>query len=166
MAAPIKSTTRKAPVRKTAARYVSEESEPTVEHRISVERVAISVSYGRDRQEQIELRGAATMNSGDAETTLRTKGFVAMVSGRARGTGEITHDPAVKNGGNLALTVYVEEADVALLREIFVTGTAAIDAPDPALVIWARTAQPLARGESDTQAVTEFGFHLDLDPAS
>ncbi len=165
MAAPIKSTARKAPVRKTAARYVSEESVQVVEHRISVERVAISVSYGRDRQEQIELRGAATMNSGDAETTLRTKGFVAMVSGRARGTGEIAHDPAAKNG-NLALTVYVEEADVALLREIFVTGTAAIDAPDPALVIWARTAQPLARGESDTQPVTEFGFHLDLDPAS
>lgn len=136
---------------------------PPSEHRIAISGVSIAVTYGRDRHEQFELRGTAIVNSGSPEEMIRTTGFVAFVSGRARSAGEITHDPA-SLGRNLVLTVHVDQSDVALLREVFVTGTAALDAPDPSLLVWAHTAQPLATDHTDSQPVSQFGFHLDLDP--
>ncbi|CAN5155416.1 hypothetical protein BH10PSE9_BH10PSE9_13020 [soil metagenome] len=143
-----------APVRKPAP-------QPT-EHRIAVGGVGVSVTYGKSRAETFELTGTATLNAGDAEVIVRTTGFCAFVAGR--GANRIAYTPAAL-GRNMVLIVHADASDLALLREIFVTGTGT-EASDPGLTIWAKTARPLKTDMPDDAPVTEFGFRLDFSAAS
>ena len=63
------------------------------------------------------------------------------------------------------LTLLVDEADLALLREIFVTGTGS-ELSDPALTVWATTARPLTPDAPAAEPVLEYGYRLDFDPAA
>ena len=150
--APAKSASKKRP------------AEPvSTEHRIAISGVALSVSYGRDRTERMELRGTATLNANVAAGSTRTTGFVALALKKgAKISNRVTYAPASLNR-NLVFTLYVDESDLALFRELFVTGTGG-EASDPALIFWARTVRPLATDEAGTESVIEFGFRLDFDP--
>jgi hypothetical protein len=132
------------------------------EHRIAVTGVAVAVTYGRNRTEQFELRGTATLNAGSPEGTVRTTGLVVLSSAKGSKNG-LQYNPASLSR-NLVLTVVVSEADLALFREIFVTGTGS-EMSDPALVIWASTARQIRTDASDATPITEFGYRLDFDPA-
>jgi hypothetical protein len=134
------------------------------EHWIAVAGVALSVSYGKDRAEQFDLRGTATVNAGVADGILRTTGVAELIARRGKAANRVDHLPASLNR-NLVFTLHLDPADLALLREVFVTGTTIGDA-DPALVVWVKTARPLATDAADSQPVTEFGYRLDFDPAS
>jgi hypothetical protein len=131
------------------------------EHRISVASVGVSVSYGKSRGETFELTGTATLNAGNAEAMVRTTGFCAFVAGK--GANRVAYTPAAL-GRNLVLVVHADAGDLALLREIFVTGTGT-EASDPGLTIWAKTARPMKTDMSDEAPVTEFGFRLDFPAA-
>jgi hypothetical protein len=139
---PAKAAPKPAPRKRPAERVASE-------HRVAIAGIALAVGYGRDRTERMELRGTATVNANAAGGGTRTTGFVA---------------PASLNR-NLAFTLYVDEADLDLLRAVFVTGTGP-ESADPALVFWARTVDPLDTAEAVTEPVTEFGFRLDFAPGS
>jgi hypothetical protein len=124
----------------------------------------MTVSYGRERVEEFELRGTATLNAGAPDAMVRTTGVAVLTSRQgAGGPNRLAYNPASLNR-NLVLMLAVDDADLALLREVFVTGTGS-ELSDPALVIWARTARPLATDASDNDSVAEFGFRLDFDPA-
>ena len=150
-----KSVARPAPKKRT-------EKPVPAEHRIGVTGVAVSVTYGRNRTEQFELRGTATLNAGALEGMVRTTGLVVMSSAKGA-RNELAYNPASLSR-NLVLTVVVSEADLALFREIFVTGTGS-EMSDPALVIWASTARQIRADASDAAPITEFGYRLDFDPA-
>ena len=152
---------KKRPAPKLAPRKRAEKPVAT-EHRVAVAGVAVAVTYGKGRAEQFELRGAATLNVGMPEGIVRTTGLVVMTSGKG-GKGALTYNPASLNR-NLILTVVVSEADLALFRDIFITGTGS-EASDPALVIWAVTARPVKTDTPDALPVAEFGYRLDFDPA-
>jgi hypothetical protein len=132
------------------------------EHRIAVAGIGVSVTYGKSRGETFELTGTATLNAGNAEVMVRTTGFCAFVAGK--GANRIAYTPSAL-GRNLVLIVHADAGDLALLREIFVTGTGT-EASDPGLTIWARTARPLKTNTPDEAPVTEFGFRLDFAAAS
>lgn len=133
------------------------------EHRVSVAGVAVAVTYGKRRSEEFELRGTATVNVGVPEAMVRTTGFVSLAARAGAGTlGEIAYDPASLSR-NLVLTLRVDDADLKLLRDIFVTGTGR-EGSDPGLIIWARTAAALPPSTSATLPVVEFGYRLDFDP--
>ncbi|MEJ0012259.1 MAG: hypothetical protein WDM94_06420 [Bauldia sp.] len=135
------------------------------EHRIAITGVALAVGYGRDRTERMELRGTATLNASAAGGGTRTTGFVALALKKgAKIANRVSYAPASLNR-NLAFTLYVDEADLALLREVFVTGTGP-EAADPALIFWARTVAALDVGTAATEPVTEFGFRLDFAPGN
>ena len=132
------------------------------EHRVAVTGVAVAVTYGRNRTEQFELRGTAILNAGSAERMVRTTGVVVMTSAKG-GRNELTYDPASLSR-NLVLRVAVTDADLALLRDVFVTGTGS-EMTDPALVIWAASPRPVTADTADTLPISEFGYRLDFDPA-
>ena len=135
------------------------------EHRIAITGVALAVGYGRDRTERMELRGTATLNANAPGGGTRTTGFVALALKKgAKIANRASYAPASLSR-NLAFTLYVDEADLDLLREVFVTGTGP-ESTDPALVFWARTVNALDTGEAATEPVTEFGFRLDFAPGS
>jgi hypothetical protein len=135
------------------------------EHRVAVSGVALAVSYGRDRTERMELRGTATLNVNASNGgSARTTGFVALALKKgAKIANRVAYAPASLNR-NLVFTLYVDEGDLALFRDLFVTGTGS-EASDPSLVFWARTMKALEAGEATTEPVTEFGFRLDFAPA-
>jgi hypothetical protein len=147
---------------KPAARRRSAEPVST-EHRIAISGVALAVSYGRDRGERMELRGTATLNANAVGGGTRTTGFVALAAKKgAKISNRVAYAPASLNR-NLVFTLYVDEADLALFRDLFVTGTGG-EASDPSLIFWARTVRPLAADETGAEPVIEFGFRLDFDP--
>ena len=137
--------------------------EPTsIEHRVAVTGVALAVSYGRDRTERMELRGTASLNANAPDGGTRTTGFVALALKKgAKIANRVSYAPASLNR-NLVFTLYVDEADLALLREVFITGTGP-EGADPALIFWSRTVRQL--DAAGTEPVIEFGFRLDFDPA-
>jgi hypothetical protein len=153
----------KAPAR--AAPKKRAPAEPVfAEHRVAVAGVALAVSYGRDRSERMELRGTATLNANTPGAGTRTTGFVSLsLKKGAKIANRVAYAPASLNR-NLALTLYVDEADLDLLRAVFVTGTGPEDT-DPGLIFWARTARALDAAEAGTEPVTEFGFRLDFAPS-
>jgi hypothetical protein len=135
-----------------------------VEHRIAIASVALAVSYGRDRSERMELRGTATVNADTPGGGVRTTGFVALsLKKGAKIANRVSYAPASLNR-NLVFALYIDEADLELLRAVFVTGTGPADA-DPALTFWARTQRALDTAESGSEPVTDFGFRLDFSPA-
>jgi hypothetical protein len=135
-----------------------------VEHRIAVSSVALAVSYGRDRTERMELRGTATLNADIPGEGTRTTGFVALsLKKGAKIANRVAYAPASLNR-NLVFSLYIDEADLDLLRAVFVTGTGNEDS-DPALTFWARTQRALDAGEPGSEPVTDFGFRLDFSPA-
>lgn len=135
-----------------------------VEHRVAVASVALAVSYGRDRTERMELRGSATLNADMPGGGTRTTGFVALsLKKGAKIANRIAYAPASLNR-NLVFSLYIDEADLDLLRAVFVTGTGQEDS-DPALTFWARTQRALDAGEPGSEPVTDFGFRLDFSPA-
>ena len=161
---------RKPTARPTARRPASKPARPraaakptakhvATEHRIAVAGVAVHVRYGRNRSEEFELRGTAILNVGSPESLVRTTGVVRL--GR-KGGATLGYNPASLNR-NLVLTLPVDEADLALLREIFVTGTGS-ELSDPALTVWASTAAPLAPDAVGEADVIEYGYSLDFDP--
>jgi hypothetical protein len=133
------------------------------EHRIAVAGIAIHVGYGRDRSEEFELRGTAAINVGAPDSIVRTTGVARLVSrSSAKGAGTLGYNPASLSR-NLVLTLFVEDADLDLLRAVFVTGTGS-DTSDPALTVWATTAGSLAPDAPATEPVVAFGYSLDFDP--
>jgi hypothetical protein len=135
-----------------------------VEHRIAVASVALAVSYGRDRTERMELRGTATVNADTSGGGTRTTGFVTLsLKKGAKIANRVSYAPASLNR-NLVFSLYIDEADLDLLRAVFVTGTGPADA-DPGLTFWARTPDLLDTGEARSAPVTDFGFRLDFAPA-
>ena len=137
-------------------------AKPTpAEHRVAVSGVAVAVSYGKSRTELFELRGTAMLNVGAPEAMVRTTGLVVMQAGKG-GRNELVYNPTSLNQ-NLMLSLTVSDADLSLLREIFVTGTGS-EAADPALVIWATTARPVRADAFDQLPVAEFSFRLDFAP--
>ena len=142
---PAKRTTKPAPV--------------ATEHRITVASVAVHVRYGRERSEEFELRGTATLNVGSPESIVRTTGVVRLIG---KGDAALSYNPASLNR-NLIVTLLVDADDLALLREVFVTGTGS-ELSDPALTVWATTAAPLAPDAATEAAVVEYGYSLDFDP--
>jgi len=154
----------KAPAPKPAAKKPARRAEPiAAEHRVTVASVALAVSYGRDRSERMELRGAATLNANGEGGGLRTTGLVVLTERKgAKIANRIAFAPASLNR-NLVLSLFLDEADLALFRALFVTGTGP-EAGDPAVVFWARTVEPLKADAAATEAVIEFGFRLDFDP--
>jgi hypothetical protein len=157
---------RKATAKKAAPKPAAKRAPKVApaEHWIAVAGVALSVSYGKDRAEQFDLRGTATVNAGVADGILRTTGVAELIARRGKAANRVDHLPASLNR-NLVFTLHLDPADLALLREVFVTGTTIGDT-DPALVVWVKTARPLATDAADSQPVTEFGYRLDFDPAS
>jgi hypothetical protein len=157
---------RKATAKKAAPKPAAKRAPKAMpaEHWIAVAGVALSVSYAKDRAEQFDLRGTATVNAGVADGILRTTGVAELIARKGRAANRVDHLPASLNR-NLVFTLYLDPADLALLREVFVTGTTIGDT-DPALVVWVKTARPLATDAADSQPVTEFGYRLDFDPAS
>jgi hypothetical protein len=157
---------RKAIVKKAAPKGAAKRAPKAVpaEHWIAVAGVALSVSYGKARAEQFDLRGTATVNAGVADGILRTTGIAELIARKGKAANRVDHVPASLNR-NLVFTLHLDPADLALLREVFVTGTTTGDA-DPALVVWVKTARPLATDAADSQPVTEFGYRLDFDPNS
>ena len=151
---------KKKPAGKPASKARAAKPVPA-EHRIAITGVVVSVTYGRNRAEQFELRGTATLNAGAPEGMVRTTGLVVMSSAKG-GKNQLAYNPASLSR-NLVLTVVVSEADLALFREIFVTGTGS-EMSDPALVIWASTARQVRADVSDSVPITEFGYRLDFDP--
>jgi hypothetical protein len=150
------------PQAKPAAKKRKPAEPISIEHRVAVTGVALSVSYGRDRSERMELRGTATVNANAPSGSVRTTGFVALALKRgAKIANRVSYAPASLNR-NLVLTLYVDEADLNLFREVFVTGTGP-EGSDPALFFWARTVRPIE--EAGTEPVIEFGYKLDFDPA-
>jgi hypothetical protein len=134
----------------------------SIEHRVAITGVAMAVSYGRDRTERMELRGTATVNANAPAGGTRTTGFVALALKKgAKIANRISYAPASLNR-NLVFTLYLDEADLALFREVFITGTGP-EGSDPALVFWARTVHQI--DDAGTEPVIEFGFKLDFDPA-
>jgi hypothetical protein len=155
---PAKAAPKPAPRKRPAERVASE-------HRVAIAGIALAVGYGRDRTERMELRGTATVNANAAGGGTRTTGFVTLALKKgAKIANRVTYAPASLNR-NLAFTLYVDEADLDLLRAVFVTGTGP-ESADPALVFWARTVDPLDTAEAVTEPVTEFGFRLDFAPGS
>jgi hypothetical protein len=156
-----KSSSRKTAA-KPAARSASKTARPVAtEHRIAVAGVALHVRHGRGRTEELELRGTAAINVGAPESVLRTTGVVRLSADR--GESHLGYNPASLSR-NLVLTLFVDDADLALLRAIFVTGTGS-ELSDPALTVWATTAAPLPPDASAEAAVVEHGYSLDFDPA-
>jgi hypothetical protein len=154
--------TRTASGAKPAASAKSTAARPAIaEHRIAVAGVAVHVRYGRERVEEFELRGTAVLNVGAPEAIVRTTGVVRLGSGK--GESALAFNPASLNR-NLVLSLSVGDADLALLREIFVTGTGS-ELSDPALTVWATTAALLAPDAAAESGVVEFGYSLDFDPA-
>ena len=121
------------------------------EHSVVVASVGVSVTYGRDRSETFELRGTASLNASTRDELVRTTGFVALASGK--GASRIEYTPASLDR-NLVFALFVNDADLALLREIFVTGTGS-ELSDPALTVWVRTAKPLKTDVPDSLPVLE-----------
>jgi len=135
-----------------------------VEHRIAVASVALAVSYGRDRSERMELRGTATLNADMPDGGVRTTGFVALsLKKGAKIANRVSYAPASLNR-NLVFSLYIDEADLDLLRAVFVTGTGPVEG-DLALAFWARTQRALDIAEAGSEPVTDFGFRLDFAPA-
>ena len=135
-----------------------------VEHRIAVASVALAVSYGRDRSERMELRGSATVNADLPGGGTRTTGFVGLsLKKGAKIANRVSYAPASLNR-NLVFSLYIDEADLDLLRAVFVTGTGPVEG-DLALAFWARTNRPLDTTEAGSEPVTDFGFRLDFAPA-
>ena len=161
--APRKAAPQAAP--KTSRRAEKPPKTPVAaEHRIVVASIGVHVSYRRNRTEQFELRGAATVNVGAPDSIVRTTGLVMLVSRQgAGGANGLVYNPASLNR-NLVLTLLVDDADLALLREVFVTGTGS-ELSDPALTVWATTAKPLTPDAPAAEAVLEYGYSLDFDPA-
>lgn len=158
--------TKKKPPAKPAPKPAAKTRKPAepvyIEHRVAVTGVALAVVYGRDRSERMELRGTATVNANASSGSARTTGFVALALKKgAKIANRVSYAPASLNR-NLIFSLYVDEADLALFRELFVTGTGP-EGSDPALVFWARTARQV--DDAGTEPVIEFGFKLDFDPA-
>ena len=155
-----KKPTAKAPApRKRPAERVA------AEHRVAISGVALAVGYGRDRTERMELRGTATLNLNSPGGGTRTTGFVGLsLKKGAKIANRVSYAPASLNR-NLTFSLYVDEADLTLLRDVFVTGTGP-ESADPALVFWARTVETLDTTEATTEPVTEFGFRLDFAPGN
>ncbi len=147
----------KAPRKKKAP---ATRAEPA-EHRIAIVGVALSVAYAKTRSERFELRGTAMLNTSAPAAMVRTTGLAVLTAGKG-GKNALAYDPASLNR-NLTLTLTVSADDLALFRDIFVTGTGS-EAGDPALVIWATTARAVRPDASDTVPVTAFGYHLDFAP--
>jgi hypothetical protein len=146
-------------------RLPKREAAPAAEHRIAVAGIAIHVGYRRDRAEEFELRGTATLNVGAPDSIVRTTGVARLVSrASGEGAGTLVHNPASLNR-NLVLTLFVDDTDLDLLRAVFVTGTGS-ETSDPALTIWARTSGPLAPDAPATAGVVEFGYTLDFHPGA
>jgi len=162
-APPAKASSPKA---KPAAPKKRAPAEPVfVEHRIAVASVALAVSYGRDRSERMELRGTATLNADLAGGSTRTTGFVALsLKKGAKIANRVSYAPASLNR-NLVFSLYIDEADLDLLRAVFVTGTGPVEG-DLALAFWARTQRALDTAEAGSEPVTDFGFRLDFAPAA
>ena len=163
--APAKAPPAKAAAHKPVAKKPARRAEPiAAEHRVAVASVALAVSYGRDRNERMELRGSATLNANAEGGSVRTTGLVVLNARKgAKIANRIAYAPASLNR-NLVLSLFLEEDDLALFRALFVTGTGP-EAGDPAVVFWARTVEPLKADETATEPVIEFGFRLDFDPA-
>jgi hypothetical protein len=156
---------KKKPPAKLAPKKRAPVERVATEHRIAITGVALAVSYGRDRTERMELRGAATLNANASGGGVRTTGHVALsLKKGAKIANRVSYAPASLNR-NLTVALYVDESDLALLREVFVTGTGP-ESADPALVFWARTVKPLDAAEASTEPVTEFGFRLDFSPGN
>ena len=157
--APRKAAPQAAP--KTSRRAEKPPKTPVAaEHRIGVASIGVHVRHRRNRTEQFALRGAATVNVGAPDRIVRTTGLVMLVSRQAAGGANgLVYDPASLNR-NLVLTL--DDADVALLREVFVTGTGS-ELSDPALTVWATTAKPLTPDAPAAEAVLEHGYCLDFD---
>ena len=84
-----KPAAKPAPKKRRAAEPVS------TEHRIAIAGVALSVSYGRDRSERMELRGTATLNANALSGGTRTTGFVALALKKgAKISNRVTYAPA------------------------------------------------------------------------
>jgi hypothetical protein len=156
---------KKKPPAKVASKKRAAVERVAAEHRIAVTGVALAISYGRDRTERMELRGTATLNANTAGGGTRTTGAVALsLKKGAKIANRVSYAPASLNR-NLTFALYVDEADLDLLREVFVTGTGP-ESADPSLVFWARTVKPLDTAEIGTEPVTEFGFRLDFAPGA
>jgi hypothetical protein len=156
---------KKKPPAKPASKKPAPVERVATEHRIAITGVAMAVSYGRDRTERMELRGTATLNANAANGGVRTTGFVALALKKgAKIANRVSYAPASLNR-NLAFALYVDEGDLALFREVFVTGTGP-ETSDPALVFWARTMKALDTANPSTEPVTEFGFRLDFAPGN
>jgi hypothetical protein len=136
-------------------------AKPTAtEHRVAITSVAVHVRYGGSRSEEFELRGTATLNVGSPESIVRTTATVRLGGKSAK----LAYNPASLNR-NLAIALPVDDVDLALLREIFVTGTGS-ELSDPALTVWATTAAPVAPDEASEAEVVEYGYSLDFDPGA
>ncbi|HVZ13251.1 MAG TPA: hypothetical protein VG894_02220 [Bauldia sp.] len=134
-----------------------------IEHRIAVVSVALAVSYGRDRTERMELRGTATLNANVEEGGQRTAGVVILAARKgAKSANRIAYAPASLNRA-FVLSLFLDEGDLALFRDLFITGTGP-ESADPGVVFWARTVHELKTDESGSEPVIEFGFRIDFAP--
>jgi len=135
-----------------------------IEHRLAVASVVLAITYGRDRTERMELRGVATMNANAESGGQRTSGVVILAARKgAKSANRIVYAPASLNR-NLLLSLFLDEADLALFRDLFVTG-AGPESADPGVVFWARTVHELKTDAPASEPVIEFGFRLDFAPA-
>jgi hypothetical protein len=135
-----------------------------IEHRMAVASVALAVSYGRDRSERMELRGTATLNANTDAGSHRTAGAVILAGRKgAKSANRVTYAPSSLNRA-FVLSLFLDEADLTLFRDLFITGTGPENA-DPGVVFWARTVHELKSDEASNEPVIEFGFRIDFAPA-
>lgn len=129
------------------------------EHRLVVASVGIIVTYGPSRAEQLELRGAATVNASTANGGTRTTGVAAIVLRKgSRGESVASYDPASFNR-TFAISLAMDDADFVLFHDVFVKNPGGYD---PGLRLWAHTVGPLDTEAGGDRPVTGFGYRLNL----
>jgi hypothetical protein len=132
---------------------------PSVEHRLAVASVGVAVSYGPARSEQLEFRGAATVNATLPNGGTRSAGVASIVLRKgAKIAGTAAYNPASFNR-TFELTLAMEEADFALFHDVFVKNPGGYD---PGLRLWVHTAEALDTEAGSDRPVTGFGYRLDL----
>ena len=149
--APRKAPTRSAPRRAPAA--------APVDHRLVVASVGLAVSYAKGRVQHFELSGAAIANSSLPDGGTRISGLVRLGRKKGgKGSDSAAYDPASLDR-NLVLTLFVDDDDFALFRDVFVRNPGGYD---PGIRLWARTARPFDTATAASQPVIAFGYSLDL----
>jgi hypothetical protein len=129
------------------------------EHRLAVASVGVRVRYGPERSEQFEFRGACAVNASATDGGVRTSGMASVsLRAGAKAASRIDYTPASLNR-NLVLTLFLDAADLAIFRDLFVTNPGGYD---PGLTLWVKTARPLKTDAADSQPVSDFGYRLDL----